>query len=359
MKAAEERHRRARSGCSLVVSAAQDQGPCFGSRTPRHPGCCSPLFGGPPFRKLPMSSESTDQPAEPDLRPGAMARAVSWSKAESERATRWATGAREVHPSIDVGFRLAARDKRVAAGVLAGGVAYRLFFWFLSLSLMANGALGFADGHRAKQLLLDVGVGPVVAQTMSDIAHQSQHARWWIVLVGGWLLLWTGYLGSKALVLVHAAVWDLPPTGIRKRLWASLAFSGSVTAFGASMALVRWVRSESHVFGVAVTLVSAAIPMGFWLVVSRGLPHRGSGWRELVPGAVLVGIGVHAFYVFTAWFLGPKLDNATEVYGVMGVIATMLFWLYVFGRLVIGGATLNASLHDHRSHSVGAHEEVG
>jgi len=63
----------------------------------------------------------------------------------------------------------------------------------------------------------------------------------------------------------------------------------------------------------------------------------------------MVAIGGHAFYLFTVWFLEPKLANATDTYGLLGVVATMLFWLYLVGRLVIGGATLNAALYDHRS----------
>jgi len=87
--------------------------------------------------------------------------------------------------SVDVGFRLADRDKQVAAGVLAGGVAYRLFFWSLSFSLLANGALGFADGHRTEQTLVDLGVPQAVVNTLRDASQQSEHARWWIVIVGG------------------------------------------------------------------------------------------------------------------------------------------------------------------------------
>ena len=296
-----------------------------------------------------LTGESAEQHAEPVTRAGAAARAVAWAKAEAARATAWATGARTSHPSVDVGFRLADRDKRVAAGVLAGGVAYRLFFWCLSLSLVVNGSLGFADGHRSEQALLDAGAGPVVARTMSDISQQPQQARWWLIIVGGWLLLWTGYMGAKALILVHAAVWDMPAAPIRKPLWASLAFTASVLAFWASMAMVQWVRSENHTLGVLVTLASGVVPLAFWLVVSGWLPHRGTGWRELLPGAVVVAVGIHAFYLFTLWFLGPKLNSATDTYGLLGVVATMLFWLYLVGRLVIGGATLNAALHDHRS----------
>lgn len=304
-----------------------------------------PRDGSGPLGESPHEHLATT----PAARPGVGARLFAWSKAMSDGATSWAMAARETHPSVDVGFRLAHRDKRVAASVLAGGVAYRLFFWLLSFSLVTTGALGFADGERAEQVLLDLGVGPVIAAIMSDVSQQSQHARWWLLLVGGWLVLWTGYSGGKALVLVHATVWGIPPTPIRKPLSASLGFTGSMLAFGASMALVRWVRSESQILGAITTLASVAVPFALWLVASQWLPHRGSGLRGLLPGALVVAVGVHAFYLFTTLFLAPKLDSATETYGAIGVVGTMLFWLYLLGRLVIGGATMNASLYDRRS----------
>ena len=42
-------------------------------------------------------------------------------------------------------------------------------------------------------------------------AASLQGFHWWLLLVGGWLVLWTGYLIVKALVLVHAVVWAVPP----------------------------------------------------------------------------------------------------------------------------------------------------
>ena len=52
------------------------------------------------------------------------------------------------------------------------------------------------------------------------------------------------------------------------------AFTGSVLAFGASIALVRWVRSESQVLGLITMLASVVVPFGLWLVASLWLPHR-------------------------------------------------------------------------------------
>jgi uncharacterized BrkB/YihY/UPF0761 family membrane protein len=101
--------------------------------------------------------------------------------------------------------------------------------------------------------------------------------------------------------------------------------------------------------GQVAFLVSTTIPFALWLAVTSRLPHPGVGWMDLVPGALLVGIGVQAFQQFAILFLAPKLANATQLYGLLGIAATALFWFYILGRLMIGAATLNASLNEQRS----------
>ena len=284
----------------------------------------------------------------PEPRRGAPARAVEWSRVRAQRASAWSLDARGTHRSVDVGFRLADRDKRVAAGVLAGGVAYRLFFWMLSISVVATGAFGIAHGQWLDEVLRDLGLGPATSSIVKQYLRGTEQARWWVILVGGWLVLWTGYLGAKALVLVHAAVWGVPAPRAR-RAWAmSLTFTGTTIAFLAAMSLAAKVHFEGHLVGLVSDVVSTAIPFAMWLVVSSWLPHQGIGWRDLVPGAVLVAIGMQAFYLFATIFLAPKLANATQLYGLLGIAATVLFWLYVLGRLTIGAATLNASLYENR-----------
>lgn len=285
----------------------------------------------------------------PDSRPGATRRASAWASARARRATQWSVRARKTHRSVDVGFRLADRDKRVAAGVLAGGLAYRLFFWLLSVSVLSTGALGVVDGARLDQTLSELGFDQAATESVEELLRGSDQARWWLILVGSWLVLWTGYLGAKALVLVHAAVWGIsaPPA---KRQWAmSLAFSGTALAFIVGMSVADRVQASRGGLGLVAFLVSTAIPFALWLVVTGWLPHLGAGWLDLVPGALLVGIGVQAFQQFAVWFLAPKLANATQLYGLLGIAATALFGFYILGRLMIGAATLNASLHEQRS----------
>ena len=131
-----------------------------------------------------------------------------------QRLSTWAVAARGQYRTVDAGFLVADRDKRVAAGVLAGGVAYRFFFWMLAVSLLTNGALGFVGGQDLQEALLAQGVDASVAQSIQD-TRPTDAARWWLFVIGVWLVLWTGYLGAKALILVHAAVWGVPPPRVR------------------------------------------------------------------------------------------------------------------------------------------------
>ncbi len=313
------------------------------------PSGTSPKSGGSALRlRLNVAVDDPGPEAAPEPRRGATARAVDWSRVRAQRASAWSLDARESHRSVDVGFRLADRDKRVAAGVLAGGVAYRLFFWLLSVSVLATGAFGIARGDRVDEVLHDLGLGPATSDIVKQLMRGSDDARWLVSAVGAWLVLWTGYLGAKALVLVHAAVWGVPAPPARRHWAMSLAFTGTTLGILVAMSLAARVHTEGLAVGVLADVLAAAVPFTAWLVVSGWLPRRGEGWRDLLPGAVLMAIGVETFYLVATWFLAPKLANATQLYGLLGISATILFWLFILGRLIIGAATLNLSLYENR-----------
>ena len=61
------------------------------------------------------------------------------------------------------------------------------------------------------------------------------------------------------------------------------------------------------------------------------------------------GIGAQAVQQLATWFLAPKLASATQLYGLLGIVATALFGFYVLARLIIAGATLNASVGEQPS----------
>jgi uncharacterized BrkB/YihY/UPF0761 family membrane protein len=80
-----------------------------------------------------------------------------------------------------------------------------------------------------------------------------------------------------------------------------------------------------------------------WLLASSSLPAaRGVPWTAVVPGAVVLGVGLEALHVFTVYFLATKLASASALYGSLGLAGTMLFYLFLVGSGVVWAAELNA-----------------
>jgi membrane protein len=261
-------------------------------------------------------------------------------------------GKRPDHASIEIAFRWLVRDKEIAGGVLGGGLAYRFFFWVLALTVLLAGGLGFASssGADVESDAEDAGVTTSLASTIATASQQSETGRWWLVLSGTALVLWFSFGLLRALRLVHAAAWRVPTPPLRN-LPRAIAFviAAPLVLFAAST-FSGWVRANAaDPVGVLVTLGLGVCFGVVWLWVSKALPSKDVPWTAYVPGAILFGVGVEALYVFTAYYLQIKLANASELYGVLGLATTALFYLFLIGRGVIWAAELNAVTWEVRS----------
>jgi uncharacterized BrkB/YihY/UPF0761 family membrane protein len=260
-------------------------------------------------------------------------------------ATATARRAGERHASVAIPFRAAERNQRVAASVLAGGLAYRLFLWLLPFGLIVGGALGLGDADSLEEAVATGGLPQAIVDAIGDIARAADSSWWWLLATGVPLLLWEGYTGAKALQLIHALVWDEPPPRV-KALQSSLAFSGGMCVFVGTVSLTWWLRDWSQLAQLGVLLLMVVPLAALWLVVSLRLPHGSASWRALLPGAFLVAVGFQVVHGMVVAFLGPKLETSTSLYGALGVVATILFFMWAVGRIVVTAPILNSSLHE-------------
>ncbi len=167
---------------------------------------------------------------------------------------------------------------------------------------------------------------------------------WWLLAVGVPLLLWAGLTGAKAVLLVHSLVWDEPPPKANP-LKASLVFTGMLCATIATIGLGSWFADVAW-HGLMSAALTIAPLAGLWLWVSLQLPHRDAPWRALLPGAVLIGIGVPLLSGLVDAFLVDELEKSTSMYGSLGATATLIFFIYLLGILVVGSPILNHSLYE-------------
>jgi uncharacterized BrkB/YihY/UPF0761 family membrane protein len=63
----------------------------------------------------------------------------------------------------------------------------------------------------------------------------------------------------------------------------------------------------------------------------------------MVPGALLVAVGIVLLRFVTVIYFAGRLDSVSDLYGAMGLAAVFLAWLYILGRVFVAGVSLNAS----------------
>ena len=262
--------------------------------------------------------------------------------------TERARDAGERHVSVAVPFRAFDRNRGVAASVLAGGVAYRLFLWLLPFGLVVGGALGLGNADSTEEAVANGGLPAAIVDAIGDIARAADSNSWWLLLTGVPLLLYEGYAGAKSMELIHALIWREPPRPTRP-LVGSLVFSSGLCVFVAAISLTWWFRDQTTLDQLLVAVLTFVPLTALWLVVSLHLPHGRASWTSLLPGSLLVAIAFLAGNALIVYWLGPKLEKSTSLYGVLGIVATVLFFMYCAGRIVVTAPILNSALHDERS----------
>jgi uncharacterized BrkB/YihY/UPF0761 family membrane protein len=74
----------------------------------------------------------------------------------------------------------------------------------------------------------------------------------------------------------------------------------------------------------------------------------GVPWTALVPGAGLFAVGFLAFTLAVSLYFAPRAARASTVYGSLGLALVLLVSLFLFARLAVAAAELNATLWERR-----------
>jgi uncharacterized BrkB/YihY/UPF0761 family membrane protein len=246
-------------------------------------------------------------------------------------------------PGASTARGMLVRDRRHAGSVLAAGLAFRVFLMLLPLFLLASSALGFLEGGNGQTVASiehTLRLGGAVAGALNTDASEAHDGRWFLLLAGLVLLVYTLNSALRALRLVHVVAWQEQP-----ERWGALttALAGLLL-----LAILLWGALASVLvallpaLGPLIGLLLVAALGTTWLLLSTLLPHGSAPWRALVPGALVVAIGLGAMHLVSAYYLPHKLSSTSQLYGALGVAATVMTWLFVACRLIVAATVLNA-----------------
>ncbi|MGZ4408500.1 MAG: YhjD/YihY/BrkB family envelope integrity protein [Gaiellaceae bacterium] len=271
-------------------------------------------------------------------------------QARMERLSERAQEERGRRGWVDAIFEVIDRDGEVAGGIIAGALAYRLFIWLLPFGLVFVGGLGvIADAlsDSPNGVASNLGIAGIVSNSLASASNS--HSPWYALIVGVPILLYATRSVLRVLIGTHRLAWgDVREAQPKPTFLDAAKLLGVLIGYFVLAGLAAWARAHSHAAGLVTTIVVIVGFIGLWLWTSTRLPHSEAGWMDLVPGAIAVGIGVEILQVAAAYLLAPYALEKQGTYGALGLAAALLLGLWVLGRLLIGGAEINATLWERK-----------
>ncbi len=255
---------------------------------------------------------------------------------------------RQRHRTVRVAFAAYERDRRHAGGLLAGGLAFRLFLWLLPAALVVVSVFALiADvaSERPEDVARSAGLGAALGASVAQAAEASGRGRIWLLVLGIVLMLWAGIGLVKALRLLAGVAWQVRQGPLKHPVRATAICSVVAIGVAALPVLLGPLYAGGPLSDLAASLLAIAALTAILVWVMFALPHPdGVTWPRFLPGALLVAVGVEFVRIVTAVYFAPRLARTSDLYGALGLAAVFLAWLYLSGRLVVVGFALNAEL---------------
>jgi uncharacterized BrkB/YihY/UPF0761 family membrane protein len=279
----------------------------------------------------------------------------AWSRAaairaRTKRAAERAEALRAGHGSVDAVYTIVDRDGEVGGGIMAGSLAYRIYIWLLPFTLVVIGGIGItsqATSESPESAAKSLGLRGLVSNSVAEAAQGS--SRWYALLIGVPVLVWATRNLLRALVVVHRLVWGDPRRAAPKAtVGATARLLVLLVAYFAVQEVARPIAAWSGTWALG-PLIACLGSVGVWLLISLRLPHSDAPWRALLPGAIVVAVGLQLISIGVTYLIEPRVASSESTYGALGVAATLLFGLYLISRLVVASAIVNLAIWDRRT----------
>jgi len=254
-----------------------------------------------------------------------------------------------------------SRDRNYGGGLLAGALAFRLFGALLPLALLVAVLFGYAatvERTAAEKAGDATGISDALLQSIAESSKLSTSTRWLVAASALVALLWAAASAARAIRAVHSIAWHGRVGRFGRPVLAAVLLIASLTAFSAVMSGATAAHQQLGFKGTLIAFLECIPFFAIWLGVGWLLPHEDVPLKALIPGAVLVAIGVELVHLATVLFIAGKVERASATYGSLGVAFTLLFWLYMLSRVIVAAAMLNASLW-HEQHAPPAASDTG
>jgi YihY family inner membrane protein len=257
----------------------------------------------------------------------------------------------QAHPFVGFPFAVAKKFGDDAAGNLAALIAYYGFLSLFPLLLALTTVLAtlLAGQPQLQDRILDSALAqfPVIGDQIRENVNSLDRSG--VALAVGIVgALWGGMGVMKAAGNAMDDLWEVPkrarPTLVRALIRAALLLTvlgGGVVATTALSGLGTAGTSSFLPLKIIGLAVAAVVNVGVFVLGFRVLTVRDVALRDLVPGAVVAGLGWLALQSIGGYYVTHQLQGASQTYGMFAVVIGLLSWLYLQAQLTLFAAEIN------------------
>jgi membrane protein len=249
-------------------------------------------------------------------------------------------------------------------GMRAAALAYFAVFSIFPLALLVISAIGFFldDPERQQQVLDAISkLLPEMTQIVVEIAEgamdsvvRSRNLSGFIAIIG---LLWSASGFFRALEFSVQVIFGI---GAPRPLWKSrgvgmllvllvtpiLLVTVALISFSSLLVDLPFIPEVLKTFlSVGISqILTLLLSVGAFFLLYRFVPNRWTPVRPAVSGASVAGVAWMVLTYGFNWYLQSGFANYNVLYGSIGAVIALIFYLYLANYVVLLGAELVAQL---------------
>lgn len=259
-------------------------------------------------------------------------------------------GPPEREPSRGRAGRLAARlrsgpaarllSRLSALNIVEGSVRLAAQAFLTALPLLMTVAAFAPDWMQdllADSLRAVLGMGGDTLDEMRQVFSATGTPRNTAGAVGVVVTLLSATAFTRALQAVCERCWHLPRAPLRAAVWRWLLWLVVWLAFLLLQAPLRGGFGGGPVTGLVLSVGSATL---LWWWSQHLLLGGRTGWRSLLPGALLAGAGTVLLSRAARLLMPTAMERSLDEFGPLGPVFTFLSWLIAVFLVAVSGLAL-------------------
>jgi membrane protein len=266
---------------------------------------------------------------------------------------------RRTHGWLGIMAGAAKQTMKPDSVISAAAIAYFAVFSLFPFTLLSIAAASFTLGSLIDQHLIVQRlefIAPALGQLVGQNIDEIIRVRGPVSIIAFVSLIWSASTVFYVLTGTLNVIWGI---GRGHRVWKRrglsilyvLMFIGPILILASfvdtlTANFLTWMPDQinriisSTSFGFVILL-----DIGLFMVVYLMLPHAGSSWRELFPGAIAAGLLWELAKKTFLFFISTYISVSNLIYGSVAALIAILTWAYLSGLIFLFGAYLNVAYY--------------